>query len=72
MLDMSDQGTRVKDTLKKYGLTQAKAAQLLGIDVRTMRRYMTGESIIHPCCEKLLNYIGRTHLYNSARDRSSK
>ena len=71
------QGARLRTALKRYKLTQAKAAELMGINPSTMRRYLADETAssfrtIHPCCEKLLNYIGRTHLYNSARDRSTK
>ena len=71
------QGDRLRAALERYGLDKYKAAELMGIDDSTMRRYLIDESSsafrkIHPCCEKLLNYIGRTHKYNAARDRSTQ
>jgi len=71
------QGDRIRALLKKYGLTQAKAAEIVGVDPRTVRRWLAPEDAptfnkIGPCCERLLAYAGRTYKNNLERDRSKK
>jgi transcriptional regulator with XRE-family HTH domain len=37
------QGDRIRALLKKYGLTQTKAAEIVGVDPRTVRRWLAPE-----------------------------
>lgn len=43
--------------LRRCGYSQRKAAQLLGIDDRTMRRYVSGASSVPRTVELALRYL---------------
>jgi hypothetical protein len=46
-----------RDAIEHLGLNQTSAAKLLGIDVRTSRRYALGECPVPPTVQKLLEIM---------------
>lgn len=45
MIDSTDRGTLVRSLLEAGGLGQSEAARALGINPRTMRRYVAGDPL---------------------------
>lgn len=59
-----------RDALEALGLTQGAAAQLLGVDDRTSRRWACGERDVPPPAERFLRYLiatGRSGEYAMKR-----
>jgi len=61
-----------RDLLKQLGLTQGKAAKLLGVSIRTSHAYANGATIPEPSARFLLSLLkdvqpvtrsGRAHRY---------
>ena len=46
-----------RTALERLGLTQTAAAQLLGVDARTSRRWACGERDIPPPAVRFLRYL---------------
>ena len=55
LIRMTPQQLRKK--LEREGLTQSGAARLIGIDPRSMRRYLSGETTIPRVVEYALEYV---------------
>jgi len=59
-----------REIIEKLGLTKGAAAQLLGVDDRTSRRWACGERDIPPPAERFLRYLiatGRSGEYAMKR-----
>jgi DNA-binding transcriptional regulator YiaG len=49
---------QLRDTLAALGLGQSQAARLLGVDARTMRRWIAGDRDIPEPAIRLLGLLG--------------
>ena len=49
-----EDGTEVRAVLNRLGLTQVRAAELLGVDARTMRKWVAGERPISEPARRML------------------
>lgn len=56
-----------RDALERLGWTQARAAEELGIDARTSRRYALGECPVPGPVEKLLEMLIRDRAMSDAK-----
>jgi DNA-binding transcriptional regulator YiaG len=59
-----------RETIERLGLSQVRAALLLGVDERTSRRWAIGERDIPPPAERFLRYLiatGRSGEYAMKR-----
>jgi DNA-binding transcriptional regulator YiaG len=46
-----------RDAIAALGLTQVGAADLLGVDARTSRRWISGERKVDPTAERFLRFL---------------
>lgn len=51
--------TAYRDALQRLGLSHNRAAPMLGVDLRTSKRWSAGERAIPPPVARLLAYIER-------------